>query len=107
MRKKVSSGSTYGKSHLFLQEVGHPGPLLFWNGGKHFVSHGEVAPHDGCLVLQHRHQQRITDNVQLLVTQVQPVIFRDVAQQVHCPEKTKGFVYNTQSKNECTNNPSK
>lgn len=82
----------YVKSHLFLQEVRHPGPLLFRNGGEDFVSHGEVTPHDSCLVLQHRHQQRVTDDVQLLVSEIQSVVFRNVAQQVHGSEEIRGVV---------------
>lgn len=63
--------------------MGHPGPLLFRNRGKHLVSHSKVPPHHGSLVLQDGDQQGVSDNVELLVSQVQTVIFRYVTQQVH------------------------
>lgn len=68
---------------LFLQEMGHSGPLLFRNCWKHLVGHSKVPPHYGSLVLQDRDQQGVADDVELLVSQVQTVIFGYVTQQVH------------------------
>lgn len=69
---------------LFLQEMGHSGPLLFWNCGKHLVGHSKVPSHYSSLVLQDRDQQGVADNIELFVSQVQTVIFGYVTQQVHC-----------------------
>ena len=66
--------------NLFLQEMSHPGPLLFWNCGQNLVSHSKIPPHYSSLVLQDGDQQGVTDNVQLLVSQVQTVIFGYVTQ---------------------------
>merc|ERR1719419_1482122 len=64
--------------------MGHPGPLLFRNCGKHLVGHSKVPPHYRSLVLQDGDQQGVADNVELLVSQVQTVIFGYLTQQVHC-----------------------
>lgn len=61
----------------------YPGPLLFRNCGQHLVRHLKVPPHYGSLVLQDGDQQRVADDVELLVSQVETVIFWYVAQQVH------------------------
>ena len=72
-------------AHLFLQEVGHTGPLLLGDGGQDLVRHAEVPPHHGGLVLQDGHQQGVGDDVELLVPQVEAVVLGDVAQEVHGP----------------------
>lgn len=63
--------------------MGDSGPLFLWNGGKDLVSHAEVPPHDSRLVLQHRDQEGVADNVQFFVPQIKPVVFRNIAQEIH------------------------
>ncbi|TNN77026.1 hypothetical protein EYF80_012664 [Liparis tanakae] len=55
--------------------MGDSGPLLFRNCGKHLVSHSKVPPHNSGLVLQDGDQQGVANNVELLVSKVQTVVF--------------------------------
>ena len=48
----------------------------------------EVFPHDGRLVLEDRELERIADDVQLLVTKVDSIVTRNVAQQVEGPRQS-------------------
>ena len=49
----------------------------------------EVFSHDGRLVLEDRELERVADNVQLLVTEVDSIVTRDVAQQVQGPRQSR------------------
>ena len=68
---------------LFLKEVCNARSLFSGYRRQHFVGRLEVASHHSCLVLEHRQEQWEADDVELLVAQVQAVITRNVAKQVH------------------------
>ena len=70
-------------AHLFFQEVSDSGALFLGNCGKDLVGSLKVSPHDSRLVLQDRDQERETDDVELLVAQVEAVVLGDVAQKIH------------------------
>ena len=55
----------------------------------HLVCCIEVFSHDGRLVLEDRELERVADNVQLLVTEVDSIVTRDVAQQVQGPRQSR------------------
>lgn len=61
-----------------------PGSLFFWDCGKDFVSHAEISPHHSSLIFEHWDQQRVTNNVQLFIAQIQPVVLGDIPQEIHC-----------------------
>lgn len=67
---------------LFLLELGYPGPLLLGDCGQNFVSCAEDPAHDSCLVFQHRKQQGVADDIQLLVSKVDMDILGDMTQQI-------------------------
>lgn len=91
--KKAQNGhlgvKTGDKTDLLLKKVGYPGPLLLGDCGQDPVCSAEVSSHDSCLILQHRQQQRIADDVQLFVSKVESAIFWDVAQEIHYPKAKK------------------
>lgn len=61
------------------------GPLFLRNGREDLIGHAKVPPHDSRLVLQHGDQQGVAHDVQFFIPQIQPVVLRDVAQEVHGP----------------------
>ena len=68
---------------LLLKKLSDCCSLLPWHELQHALRRVEVPPHDGGLVLEHGHQQMEAHHVELLVAQVEAVVLRDVAQQVH------------------------
>lgn len=82
IREKWKVGKT---SHLFFQKVRNSGPLFFGNGREDFISHAEISPHDSSLVFQDWNQQGVANNVQFLIPKIKPIVFRNIAQKVHCP----------------------
>ena len=59
-----------------------PRPLFSRNRREDFVGRLEVSSHHGGLVLEDGQQKRITDHVQLFVSQIESVIGRDVSEKV-------------------------
>lgn len=85
IRKRKNNKKVGKTSHLFFQKVCNSGPLFFGNGREDFISHAEIPPHDSSLVFQDWNQQGVANNVQFLIPQIKPIVFRNIAQKVHCP----------------------
>ena len=73
-------GRVWCDNDLFLQEVSDSCPLFSRYGRQHLVGGLKVTPHHRCLVLEDGQQQRVADDGEFLVTEVDTVVLRNVAQ---------------------------
>ena len=67
--------------------------LLLGNGGQDLVGGVEVLAHDGRLVLEHGEEEREAHDVELLVAEVEAIVARYVAEQVHLPVEMRYGAY--------------
>lgn len=77
---------------LLFEEVGDPRAMTHGDGGEHPVGRVKVPPHDGGLVFENGQEQLVRNDVQLLIAEVQSVIFRDVPEQIKSPGRSSQLV---------------